>query len=118
MSRGEHCAYALELIIDIDEVAVTFATPHGSNASAQRPDPGYTMASLAAVYAQGRAGGRPRLMTRAKLRTALAMMADRGNAATDVAEQLGISLSTLYAYVDGEGQAKPRARRLLGAASR
>jgi DNA-binding Xre family transcriptional regulator len=55
-------------------------------------------------------------MTRAKLRTAMAMMADRGNAATDVAEQLGISLSTLYAYVDGEGRAKPRAQKLLGAA--
>lgn len=37
-------------------------------------------------------------MTRAKLRTAMTMMADRGNAAGDVAEQLGISISTLYAY--------------------
>ena len=77
-----------------------------------------TMAGLAAARARGRTGGRPRLMTRAKLRTAMTMMADRGNAATDVAEQLGISLSTLYAYVDGEGQAKPRARKLLGAAGR
>ena len=75
-----------------------------------------TMAGLAAARARGRAGGRPRLMTRAKLRMAMAMMADRGNAASDVAEQLGVSLSTLYAYVDGEGQAKPRARRLLAAA--
>ena len=77
-----------------------------------------TMAGLAAARARGRAGGRPRLMTRAKLRTAMAMMADRGNAATDVAEQLGISVSTLYAYVDGEGLAKPRAQKLLGTASR
>ena len=77
-----------------------------------------TMAGLAAARARGRAGGRPRLMTRAKLRTAMAMMADRGNAAADVAEQLGISVSTLYAYVDGEGQAKSRAQRLLGTASR
>ena len=77
-----------------------------------------TMAGLAAARARGRIGGRPRLMTRAKLRTAMTMMADRGNAATDVAEQLGISISTLYAYVDGEGQAKPRARKLLGATDR
>ena len=77
-----------------------------------------TMAGLAAARARGRAGGRPRLMTRAKLRTAMAMMADRGNAASDVAEQLGISVSTLYAYVDGEGQTKPRARKLLAAAGR
>ena len=48
----------------------------------------------------------------------MAMMAERSNAATNVAEQLGISLSTLYAYVDGEGQAKPRAQKLLGAAGR
>ena len=72
-----------------------------------------TLAGLAAARARGRTGGRPRLMTRAKLRTAMTMMADRNNAAGDVAEQLGISISTLYAYVDGEGQAKPRARKLL-----
>ena len=73
-----------------------------------------TLAGLAAARARGRTGGRPRLMTRAKLRTAMTMMADRNNIAGDVAEQLGISVSTLYAYVDGEGRAKPRARKLLG----
>ena len=73
-----------------------------------------TLAGLAAARARGRTGGRPRLMTRAKLRTAMAMMADRNNIAGEVAEQLGISVSTLYAYVDGEGRAKPRARKLLG----
>jgi len=72
-----------------------------------------TMAGLAAARARGRTGGRPRLMTRAKLRTAMTMMANRANAAGDVAEQLGISVSTLYAYVDGEGKPKPRARSLL-----
>jgi DNA invertase Pin-like site-specific DNA recombinase len=72
-----------------------------------------TMAGLAAARARGRTGGRPRLMTPAKLRTAMTMMADRDNVASDVAEQLGISLSTLYAYVDGEGRPKPRATKLL-----
>src|SRR4051794_23096234 len=76
-----------------------------------------TMAGLAAARARGRTGGRPRLMTRTKLRTAMAMMADRGNAAPEVAEQLGISTSTLYAYVDGKGQPKPPPRRLLGTAA-
>ena len=33
-----------------------------------------TMAGLAAARARGRTGGRPRLMTRAKLRTAMAMI--------------------------------------------
>src|SRR5215212_7745764 len=72
-----------------------------------------TMAGLAAARARGRAGGRPRLMTRAKLHTAMTMMADRTNIAADVAGQLGVSLSTLYAYVDGEGRPKPRASKLL-----
>ena len=67
------------------------------------------MAGLAAARARGRAGRRPRLMTRAKLRTAMTMMAERSNAATDVAEQLGISVSTLYAYVDGKGGKRSRA---------
>lgn len=73
-----------------------------------------TMAGLAAARARGRNGGRPRLMTRAKLRTAMVMMADRRNVASDVAEQLGISISTLYAYVDGEGRPKSRPIKLLG----
>ncbi len=62
-----------------------------------------TMAGLKAARARGRRGGRPRMMTRSKLRTAMAMMADPANAAGEIAEQLGISLSTLYAYVDGHG---------------
>jgi hypothetical protein len=53
-------------------------------------------------------------MTRARPRAAMTMMADQGNAASDVAEQLRIGINTIYAYVDGEGQAKPRARRSLG----
>jgi DNA invertase Pin-like site-specific DNA recombinase len=72
-----------------------------------------TMAGLAAARARGRIGGRPRLMTRAKLRTAITMMADQGNVAGDIADQLGISLSTLYAYVNGKGEPKPRASKLL-----
>ncbi len=76
-----------------------------------------TLAGLAAARARGRIGGRPRLMSKAKLRTAMAMMADHNNAATEIAEQLGISLSTLYAYVDGKGEPKPRARKLLGLAT-
>jgi DNA invertase Pin-like site-specific DNA recombinase len=73
-----------------------------------------TMAGLAAARARGRAGGRPRVMTRQKLRAAMALMADRENAARDVAAQLGVSVSTLYAYVDAEGQPREQARELLG----
>lgn len=73
-----------------------------------------TLAGLAAARARGRTGGGPQLMTRAKLRTTMTMMADRNNVVGEVAEQLGISVSTLSAYIDGEGQAHPRARKLLG----
>src|SRR3546814_13322601 len=55
-----------------------------------------TMAGLAAARARGRAGGRPRVMTKQKLKAAMALMADRDNAARDVAVQLGVSVSTLY----------------------
>jgi DNA invertase Pin-like site-specific DNA recombinase len=70
-----------------------------------------TMAGLAAARARGRSGGRPRVMTKPKLMT---MMADRDNAARDVAAQLGVSLSTLYAYVDAKGEPRLRAVELLG----
>ena len=73
-----------------------------------------TMAGLAAARARGRAGGRPRLMTKSKLKVAMTMMADRENAARDVAHQLGVSLSTLYAYVDPKGRPRERAAELLG----
>lgn len=53
-----------------------------------------TMAGLAAARARGRAGGRPRVMTKQKLKAAMALMADRDNAARDVAVQLGVSVST------------------------
>lgn len=73
-----------------------------------------TMAGLAAARARGRAGGRPRVMTKQKLKAAMALMADRDNAARDVATQLGVSVSTLYAYVDAKGRPRARASELLG----
>ena len=43
----------------------------------------------------------------------MALMADRDNAARDVAQQLGVSLSTLYAYVNAKGQPRERGQELL-----
>ena len=54
------------------------------------------MAGLAAARARGRDGGHPRVMTRQKLKAAIAMMADRDNAARDVASQLGVSTVVLF----------------------
>jgi DNA invertase Pin-like site-specific DNA recombinase len=74
-----------------------------------------TMAGLAAARARGRAGGRPRVMTKPKLKVAMAMMADRDNAARDVAAQLGVSLSTLYAAgTNGRPGFDPKRRTLAG----
>jgi len=72
-----------------------------------------TMAGLAAARARGRAGGRPRVMTKPKLKAAMTMMADHDNAARDIAAELGVSLSTLYAYVNARGQPRARATELL-----
>jgi len=77
-----------------------------------------TMAGLAAARARGRGGGRPRVMTKQKLKAAMALMADRDNSAQGVAKELGVSVSTLYAYVDAKGQPRARATELLGKRAR
>lgn len=69
-----------------------------------------TIAALAAARARRRMSGRPRMMTRAKLKTAMTMMADRENAARDVAEQRGVSISTLCTYAT---DVRSRASQLL-----
>ncbi len=71
-----------------------------------------SMAGLVAVRARGRAGGWPRVMARKKLKVAMAIMADKDNAARDVAAELGVSLSTLYAYVDAKGRPRERVDKL------
>jgi DNA invertase Pin-like site-specific DNA recombinase len=65
-----------------------------------------TRAGLAAARARGRLGGRPRKMTKAALRMASAAMADPQAKAGDVARRLGITTTTLYEYVNGDGSLK------------
>lgn len=77
-----------------------------------------TVAGLAAARARGRKGGRPRVMTRQKVKAAIALMSDRESVARDVAGQLGISLSTLYAYVDAQGRPREPAIALMAPRSR
>ena len=72
-----------------------------------------TMAGSSAARARGRRGGRPRMMTRAKPKTAMTMVADQDDAAKDVTEQFGVSPSTRYTHVDGKGRPKARAAELL-----
>lgn len=72
-----------------------------------------TKAGLAAARARGRNGGRPRKMTYETLKLAMAAMADPKAVASEVAKRLGITTTTLYYYVNGDGSSKPRAQSIL-----
>jgi len=72
-----------------------------------------TRAGLAAARARGRRGGRPRKMTKAALRMAMAAIVDREANATEVAQRLGIARTTLYLYLNGHGSPKALGQALL-----
>ena len=72
-----------------------------------------TKAGLAAARARGRMGGRPRKMTTETLKMAMAAMADPKSNASNVAKTLGITTTTLYDYVNGDGSVKEKGQRLL-----
>lgn len=72
-----------------------------------------TRAGLAAARARGRLGGRPRKMNRATLLMAMAAMCDPAAVAAEVAKRLGITTTTLYAYVNGDGTAKALGQAVL-----
>jgi len=72
-----------------------------------------TRAGLAAARARGRKGGRPRKMTPTTLKMAMAAMSDPKSVAADVAKKLGITTTTLYSYVNGDGSPKALGQALL-----
>jgi DNA invertase Pin-like site-specific DNA recombinase len=72
-----------------------------------------TKAGLTAARARGRVGGRPRKVTLATLKMAMAALADPQSNANDVARRLGITRTTLYTYVNGDGSVKEAGQRLL-----
>lgn len=72
-----------------------------------------TNAGLAAARARGRKGGRPRKMDKETLNMAMTAMADRKAVAKDVAKRLGITTTTLYMYVNGDGSSKETATKIL-----
>lgn len=73
-----------------------------------------TRAGLAAARARGRKGGRPRKMDRATLTMAMTAMADPKTNAGDIAKRLGITTTTLYAYINGDGSLKAAGQAILG----
>jgi DNA invertase Pin-like site-specific DNA recombinase len=76
-----------------------------------------THAGLTAARARGRMGGRPRKMTVTTLTMAMTALADPRNEAKEVAQRLGITTTTLYTYVNGDGSPKAAGQHLLNAAS-
>ena len=74
-----------------------------------------TKAGLTAARARGRLGGRPRKMTATTLKMAMTAMAEPGSHPQEVARRLGITTSTLYAYVNGDGSLKDVGQRVLDA---
>lgn len=74
-----------------------------------------TQAGIAAARARGRRGGRPRKMDRTTLTMAMTAMSDRNAVAKEVARRLGITTTTLYAYVNGDGSPKAAGQALLDA---
>ncbi len=72
-----------------------------------------TRAGLAAARARGRKGGRPRKMTATTLKMAMTAMADPRSVAAEVAKRLGITTTTLYTYVNGDGSLKRAGQMLL-----
>lgn len=72
-----------------------------------------TMAGLVAARARGRLGGRPRKMTKETLAMAMAAMSDPQSNASEIAQRLGITTTTLYTYVNGDGSVKEVGQRLL-----
>jgi len=72
-----------------------------------------TQAGLAAARARGRVGGRPRKITPTTLKMAMAAMADPEKQPKDIAQRLGITTTTLYTYVNGDGSLKEAGTKLL-----
>lgn len=73
-----------------------------------------TRAGLAAARARGRKGGRPRKMDRPTLTMAMTALSDPNANASDVAKRLGITTTTLYMYVNGDGSLKQAGQSIVG----
>ncbi len=72
-----------------------------------------TRAGLAAARARGRKGGRPRKINQTTLKMAMTAMADPKSVVSEVAKQLGVTTTTLYNYVNGDGSLKAQGQALI-----
>lgn len=74
-----------------------------------------TKAGLAAARARGRKGGRRRKMDASTIKMAMAAMADQKTPAYEIAKRLGITTTSLYSYVNGDGSLKAIGQKILDA---
>jgi DNA invertase Pin-like site-specific DNA recombinase len=72
-----------------------------------------TVAGLAAARARGRKGGRPAKMDKATLAIAMAALKDQRSVSTEIANKLGMTTTTLYKYVNGDGSLKEMGDKLM-----
>ena len=72
-----------------------------------------TKAGLEAARSRGRKGGRPRKMDKATLKMAMSAMSSTESQAKEVAKRLGMTTTTLYVYVNGDGTPKELGQKLL-----
>lgn len=72
-----------------------------------------TMAGLASARARGRIGGRPRAMTKAKVRLAEAAMGKPETNVVDLCKELGVSPATLYQYVSPYGELREAGKKVM-----
>lgn len=63
-----------------------------------------TMAGLTAARARGRFGGRPRVMSEAKIKMAASLMKDPNVSVQEICRNLTVSRTTLYRYIDPRGE--------------
>lgn len=73
-----------------------------------------TKAGLEAARSRGRKGGRPSGLTRNQLLGAQAALQDKNTVIADLCKELGVARSTLYRYIDPNGELREPGRQLLG----
>ena len=72
-----------------------------------------TIAGLASARARGRTGGRPRKMTPAKVRLAMASMGQADANVSELCNELGVSRQTLYRHVSPTGELRPDGTKVV-----
>lgn len=72
-----------------------------------------TMAGLASARARGRVGGRRHALSKSQVRRAEAAIGKPETVVTELCNELGVSRSTLYAYVSPDGRLRERGRAVL-----